>query len=247
MLETFIKLLPKKNIAVFNYNEIKKSQSVVKHFAQSYNLALSESKKETHINKSLTLPALALVYKLNQSTLTHLVKEPLVKKVHKEIKEKIENHFNNEDKVPNDFFYHLLPMHFQKDLRWLNTEFNISFNNKKIKSDQDMLLKALDDSIKKYFNKIKEFFHNLNTPYDLNLNLEANLRVLFLNTLVLETKDKSIILKEIDADFFRDIALKIHHNVKITDQEKTKIMGYAYKIKPNGEFIKKTYLEWNNK
>jgi hypothetical protein len=180
-LQPFVDNLELKNVNVFDYSYLVKNNiNIVDFVAKFLNIKLKKQTK--FVNKSMSLEATAVAFKLNSIPIT-LLGYPNRILVRQMIIRELILFFSLEKgfKKPNTLFFKGLAQKesVEENCTYLKNTFGIEYNFSANDYNDKNLSEYLDDSLNLIPEKLKEFFLRFHISFDSLISLEKNLINLF--------------------------------------------------------------------
>ncbi len=174
-IQPFREVLPSENITVEDFDSaVRKHSSIVKCFASLLDIARLSEK---HSNESMSIQAVALVYKLNNIPL-QVVAHPNRYKARSIIVEHVRKAFSLdagfEKPDPEEFACLLGSSSVERECLYLKENFGISYEEKPSQYDPDKLIDYFNQSLVGFDREIENFFRSMNVAYKPQEGLEGN-------------------------------------------------------------------------
>ena len=230
-IDPFLEELGRQKIVVCDYDYIINSdQSVVDYFSDlvGINLRAKESK-----NESVSVQALALIYKVNNIPLAVLgdvrkwkIRQKLVAMIIE-----IFPPIPASSRLNPDHFSSLLDPTTKDDCLWLESIFGISYRYHV--EVEDDLNAWLEESLSDYQNQLSELFSKFGTSYDPKRSLEENFLEAFFALFIHENG-----LFDSDAEYLLDVAEKIVAKADLETRDALSLMKLASRARPGEQSIR---------
>ena len=181
-LEPFVKALGRENVHVIDYDQLaEQKQSVVDVFSKSYDVDISNKKI---LNQSLSIQAMALIYRLNRIPLK-VFGNPQRMAMRGKIRDRIVEIFSLENgstkPLPGRFRY-CMGARAQFECDYLRENFGISYQGQFPDPDPAHLIGYFDESLLGFDARLQQLFSTFYTEYDPLRSLEDNFTEAFFNS-----------------------------------------------------------------